>query len=56
MQQEHPDLVITVLYFLRALILKMEDKGHLVTRHLIVGLRLRLEECSRNPLNKLSAV
>ncbi len=35
---------------------EMEDKGHLVTRHLIIRLQLRLEECSRDPLNKRTAV
>lgn len=45
-------LVLNVL----TLKLKMKDKGHLVTRHLIVWLQLRLEECSRDSLNKLTAV
>lgn len=42
--------------FLWTLKLKMKDKGHLVIRHLIVRLQLRLEECSRAPLNKRTAV
>lgn len=36
--------------------LKMMNRGHLVTRRLIVWLQLRLEECSRDPLNKRTAV
>lgn len=35
--------------------LKIKDGGQLVTRHLIVGLQLRLEECFRDLLNKLTA-
>lgn len=42
--------------FLWTLQLKMQDKGHLVTRHLIVRLQLRVEECSGDPLNKRTAV
>lgn len=43
----------TILLMLQ---LKMVNRGHLVTRRLIVRLQLRLEECSRDPLNKRTAV
>lgn len=34
----------------------MEDKGHLVTRHVNVWLELRLVECFRDTLNKRANV